>query len=119
MQIELVPTRISPDILETMGRSFNFRHGIGIAEWLKNALDHYLRLRYLGRECLPGGWPVLLNLIDGRNQSMGPNLAVVDFGGTTLRDLDTFFLLWGDRSAATLGHRVDAARVTGGHGNGG
>jgi hypothetical protein len=116
--IELVETRISPDLLDTIGKSFKFRHGAGIAEWLKNALDNYLRLRALGVESQPGAWPVLIDLIDGPPKR-GPNLAVIDFGGTTLADIQEFFLHWGSRAAASLGHQIDEASLTGGHGNGG
>jgi hypothetical protein len=118
-KIELVETRISPDILDTIGNSFKFRHGGGIAEWLKNSLDNYLRRSYLGEETRNGNWPVLINLIDGKNQSTGPNLAVIDFGGATLKDIEQFLLYWGDRTAATHGNKTGGALVTGGHGNGG
>src|ERR1700730_12956066 len=94
--VELVETRISPDMLDTVGRSFKFRHGSGVAEWLKNSLDNYLRRAHSGEETQAGNWPVMINLIDGTNQSLGPNLAVIDFGGTTLKDIQDFFLYWGD-----------------------
>lgn len=113
-----IPTRISPDMLDTIGRSFKFNHGKGIAEWLKNSLDNYLRLFDKGEEPKSGGWPVFINLIDAKSQSKGPNLALVDFGGTTLSDIEEFFLHWGDTTAATLGGKSKIA-VTGGHGNGG
>lgn len=116
---ELIPTRISPDILDTIGKSFKFRHGKGVAEWLKNSLDHYLRLRHVGKEPMDGAWPVLIDLIDGTSSANGPNLAMVDFGGTTLKEIENFFLFWGDTSAATHGGAASAADVTGGHGNGG
>ena len=32
-----IATRISPDILDTIGKSFKFKHGKGISEWLKNS----------------------------------------------------------------------------------
>ena len=118
MPIELVETRISPDLLDTIGKSFKFRHAGGIAEWLKNSLDNYIRLRSAGQERRTGGWPVLIDLIDGPTKH-GPNLAVIDFGGTSLHDVDEFFLHWGSRGAATLGHRVLDQNLTGGHGNGG
>jgi hypothetical protein len=114
-----IPTRISPDLLDTIGRQFGFKHGKGIAEWLKNSLDNYLRLRDQGAESLSGGWPVYLCLIDGRGRATGPNLAVVDFGGASFSDVETFFLHWGDRSAAILGGAAAGVAVTGGHGNGG
>lgn len=118
MPIELVETRISPDLLDTIGKSFKFRHAAGVAEWLKNSLDNYLRLRSLGLEALPGHWPVLVDMVDGPSRH-GPNLAVIDFGGTDRESIDAFFLHWGSRAAASLGHLVDDANLTGGHGNGG
>lgn len=114
----LIETRISPDILNTIGKSFKFRHGKGIAEWLKNSLDNYLRLRHAGSEPMDGSWPVLIDLIDGTSTNNGPNLAVVDFGGTTLSAIENFFLYWGDSTAATHGGAA-VTEVTGGHGNGG
>ena len=116
---ERIPTRISPDILDTIGKSFKFNHGKGVAEWLKNSLDNYLRLFDEGEESLSGNWPVFINLIDAKSQSKGPNLALIDFGGTILSDIESFFLHWGDTSAATLGGKSKTSTVTGGHGNGG
>lgn len=114
-----IETRISPDILDTIGKSFKFSHGKGIAEWLKNSLDQYLRLSERGTESTNGERPVIINLIDGKNQKMGPNLAVLDFGGTTHNNIVKFFLHWGDKSAATHGKKIADLSVTGGHGNGG
>ncbi len=115
----MVPTVIDPDMLDTIGKNFRFQHGGGLAEWLKNALDNYLRRVELGIEPRPGAWPVYLNLLDAPKQSLGPNLAMVDFGGTTYDAIQNFFLRWGSRSAATLGKTLSGAMVTGGHGNGG
>ena len=117
-QGDLIPAKISSDILDTLGRSFKFKHAKGIAEWLKNSLDQYLRLRTNGQEPRSGSWPVILNLMDGQSAKNGPNLAVIDFGGTDISKVESFFLHWGDRSAATHGRTI-SAEVTGGHGNGG
>src|SRR5687768_5145967 len=114
-----IPTVISPDLLDTIGRSFRFRHNKGIAEWLKNSLDSYLRLRQNDHESRSGSWPVLLNMIDGHRRSVGPNLVLIDFGGTTFDSVQSFFLNWGLHSAATHGGSAAGASVTGGHGNGG
>ena len=114
-----IPTKISPDLLDTIGRSFKFRHGKGVAEWLKNSLDAYLRSHAAGEERRSGAWPAVLWLINGGKGRPGPNLAIVDFCGTTFARLDEFFLHWGDTSAATHGGRVRDHTVTGGHGNGG
>lgn len=116
--IRLIPPKISSDILDTLGKSFKFKHAKGIAEWLKNSLDQYLRLREEESEDRAGSWPVILNLIDAPNAKTGPNLAVIDFGGTDFSKIQDFFLHWGDRGAATYGKALTAA-VTGGHGNGG
>ena len=115
----IIKTRISPDILDTIGKSFKFKHGKGIAEWLKNSLDQYLRAFERGEETLTGNWPVYINLIDASNQSKGPNLAVIDFGGTTNQKIEDFFLHWGDKSAASHGGTISTKSLTGGHGNGG
>lgn len=118
-QFRHIKTRISPDLLDTIGKSFKFKHGKGIAEWLKNALDQYLRLHEQGEEPLTGAWPVVIHLIDGNGKSSGPNLAVIDFGGTTYKAIEQFFLYWGDTTAASHGGSVAKAALTGGHGNGG
>lgn len=114
-----IQTKIHPDFLDTIGKSFKFKHGKGIAEWLKNSLDQYLRLLKSKDESLTGNWPVFVHLIDGANQSKGPNLAVIDFGGTTYNAIEKFFLYWGDTSAATHGRTIKDVALTGGHGNGG
>ncbi|MCL4273438.1 MAG: hypothetical protein KJZ77_06160 [Anaerolineales bacterium] len=114
-----IETKIHPDFLDTIGKSFKFKHGKGVAEWLKNSLDQYLRLLKTKDEFRTGNWPVFLNLIDGNGQSKGPNLAVIDFGGTTKHEIDKFFLYWGDTSAATHGRTIKEVALTGGHGNGG
>lgn len=113
-----IQTKIHTDILDTIGRSFKFNHGKGISEWLKNSLDNYLRLSSVNEESLPGNWPVIINLIDSESARYGPNLAVIDFGGTSYKNINDFFLYWGDTKAATLGGKTPA-QVTGGHGNGG
>jgi hypothetical protein len=115
---ERIKTVIHYDMLDTIGRQFRFKHAKGTAEWLKNSLDHYLRLHEAGAEPWSGQWPVLINLIDGGKGLPGPNLAVIDFGGASYDDVQHFLLHWGDRSAATHGH-TSTAHVTGGHGNGG
>ena len=114
-----IPTKISPDILDTIGKSFKFNHGKGIAEWLKNSLDNYLRLFESNQESLSGNWPLFVNLINTKSQSKGPNLSVVDFGGTNFQNIEKFLLYWGDKSAASLGGVSKIANLTGGHGNGG
>lgn len=114
-----IKTRISPDILDTIGKSFKFKHGKGVAEWLKNSLDQYLRSFEQGEETLAGNWPVFINLIDAPSQSKGPNLAVIDFGGTTHKKIEDFFLYWGDKTAASHGGTISSKSLTGGHGNGG
>jgi hypothetical protein len=114
-----IPTVISPDILDTIGKSFKFKHAKGIAEWLKNSLDNYLRLREQGKEPRTGNWPIFVNLIDATTSKSGPNLSVIDFGGASLHNVESFLLNWGSRTAATLGGATSMAAVTGGHGNGG
>ncbi|MDQ3566043.1 MAG: hypothetical protein M3464_09685 [Chloroflexota bacterium] len=113
-----IKTEISPDFLDTIGKSFKFKHAKGIAELLKNSLDQYLRLRESEKESRNGNWPVFLCLMDASSNKRGPNLAVIDFGGTTLQIVESYVLNWGSRSAASHGGSSSAS-VTGGHGNGG
>lgn len=115
----VIKTKIHADILDTFGKSFKFKHGKGVAEWLKNSLDQYLRLLKNKEETISGNWPVLIHLVDGNGQSKGPNLAVIDFGGTTYEEIEKFFLYWGDTSAASHGKTIKDVALTGGHGNGG
>ncbi len=119
MAVKRIQTVIAPEILDTIGKSFKFRHGKGIAEWLKNSLDSYLRLRSANLESRKGSWPVVVDLVDGDKTRPGPNLIVLDFGGTSFEAVSEFFLRWGDTAAATHGKKFAAAAVTGGHGNGG
>ncbi len=86
---------------------------------MKNSLDNYLRLVGDGGEPISGNWPLLLNFIDSKSQKNGPNIAVIDFGGTTLENITEFFLHWGDTKAAALGKVGSDIALTGGHGNGG
>ena len=114
-----IPTKISADVLDQIGRDFTFSHAKGIAEWLKNSLDAYLVRRAEGQELLAGSWPVHLHLMDGQGKRPGPNLAVVDFCGATHADVNDFLLNWFDTAAARRHSRASLASLTGGHGNGG
>ena len=110
-----IPTTISHDVLDQIGRDFKFNHGKGVAEWLKNSLDAYLVRRHRSQSLEPesGGWPVHLHLLDG------PHLAVMDFAGAKRDELEDFLLNWFSTTAAARGGRVESAALTGGHGNGG
>ena len=110
-----IPTTISHDVLDQIGRDFKFNHGKGIAEWLKNSLDAYLVRRHRSQSLEPesGGWPVHLHLLDG------PHLAVMDFAGAKRDELEDFLLNWFSTTAAARGGRVESAALAGGHGNGG
>ena len=54
-------------ICQAAGRQFRFKHAKGTAEWLKNSLDQYLRLREGGLEPRSGAWPVVIDLIDKKD----------------------------------------------------
>lgn len=119
MTRDRIPTKISADVLDQIGRDFKFSHAKGIAEWLKNSLDAYLVRRAEGEEPLAGSWPVHLHLMDGQGRRPGPNLAVVDFCGATHADVNDFLLNWFDTAAARRRSLASLASLTGGHGNGG
>src|SRR5947209_20480418 len=98
---ERIKTVIHYDMLDTIGRQFRFKHAKGTAEWLKNSLDHYLRLHEPGAERWSGQWPVLVNVIDGGKGLPGPSLAGIHFGGASSGDAPHFPPHCGDRSADT------------------
>ena len=111
---ERIETKISPDVLDLIGREFRFSHAKGISEWLKNSLDIYLLRTQEGTESISGQWPAYLHLVDG-----GPNVALIDFGGASFAELEDFLLVWFKSDAATRGGRSQDVALTGGHGNGG
>lgn len=96
-------------LLDIFGNSFKFDHEKGLAEWLKNSVDAYLRAGTPDSEQF-----LIFNFSDG--QKNDAVLGCIDFVGMTENDIEEAFIRWGDPEAAK---RNQKRRVYGGHGNGG
>lgn len=100
----------SDEFLDVVGQDFRFDHPKGLAEWIKNSADAYLR------EGVPDDDQVILiDLLEGipKRDSV---FSVTDFVGMTRSDIVDAFKRWGDPRAAKRGTRK---QTLGGHGNGG
>ncbi len=100
---------IDDHLLDLYGNAFKFDHEKGIAEWLKNAVDAYIRAGIPDREQL-----IILRFKDG-NQG-NASCECIDFNGMTALDINKALKRWGDPNAAKRGLKLT---VYGGHGNGG
>lgn len=104
------PNVFSDHILDVMGSDFNFSHEKGVAEWVKNSADAYIR------EGVPDSEQnVILRFTD--SDKSGALLECIDFVGMSSNDIQEAFKRWGDPDAAKRGH--SRIKVYGGHGNGG
>lgn len=96
--------------LDLWGRSFNFDHVKGIAEWLKNSADAYItqskKIRKTDRQ-------IILRFSDSKKD--GAVIECIDFVGMTEENIKKA-KRWGDPTAAKKG---TAKKTHGGHGNGG
>jgi len=97
------------NLLDIIGREFKFDHEKGLAEWLKNSIDAYLRMGIADSDQY-----VVLRFTDGKKDDA--TLECVDFVGMTQKDIEKAFIRWGDPEAAKRGLKK---RMYGGHGNGG
>lgn len=101
---------IHDNALEIWGRGFNFNHEKGLAEWLKNSIDAYLRLGLSDKDQY-----IVFRFTDGSAYNP-PEIECIDFAGMTHTDIQKAFKWWGDPNAARRGLSI---RTYGGHGNGG
>ena len=99
------------NLLDIIGREFNFDHAKGLSEWLKNSVDAYRRISVPDSD-----QHVLLRFTDGRQNDA--TVECIDFAsGMTSEEIDAAFKRWGDPEAAKRGRRN--LKTYGGHGNGG
>lgn len=103
------PNVIDDHLLDIIGREFRFDHEKGLAEWMKNSVDAYLRTDTPDSEQF-----IILRLTDGKKDDA--ILECTDFVGMSDTDIEKAFIRWGDPEAAKRGLK---RRVYGGHGNGG
>lgn len=85
-------------------------HENGLPEWLKNSSDMYLRM-----DAAPENSVIVVLFADGSRDKPSA-IGCLDFGGMTTDDIEKKFRHWADPEAAGT---TKAAKVEGGHGNGG
>lgn len=101
---------IDDHLLDIIGNEFKFDQEKGLAEWLKNSVDAYIRLAVSDPEQF-----VIFRFEDGKGSRPGI-IECIDFGGMSHTDIEKAFKRWGDPEAAKRGLKK---RTYGGHGNGG
>src|SRR2546425_8550262 len=110
IRIKVEPTIIDERILDRIGTSFRFDHAKGLAEWLKNSVDAYIR------EDVPDNAQYIFLKFRSKTKDSPYAFECVDFVGMTRDDIEKAFKRWGDPDAANRGGKY---RTYGGHGNGG
>ncbi|KKU22515.1 MAG: hypothetical protein UX31_C0001G0033 [Candidatus Nomurabacteria bacterium GW2011_GWA1_46_11] len=98
---------IDERFLDIIGNTFKFDHEKGLAEWLKNSMDAYLR---------EGTSLQDRHIVFRFTDRTVPTFECIDFVGMEEVDIEKSFKRWGDPEAAKRGL---VKRVYGGHGNGG
>ena len=112
MPIKVQPFVIDEAVLDLIGNEFRFDHAKGLAEWLKNSSDAYLR------EQVPDAEQVIVV----RFCESGSNLTrieCIDFVGMRKKQIDEAFKRFFDPQAAKKGAKQAQLKTLGGHGNGG
>jgi len=100
---------VDDNFFDIIGKEFQFDHEKGLAEWLKNSVDAYIRAGVSDSEQY-----VVIRANDGKKND--GSFEMIDFGGMGQVDIEKAFKRWGDPEAAKRGLK---RRVYGGHGNGG
>lgn len=102
------PNIYDDHLLDILGAEYRFNHEKGVAEWVKNAADAYIRQDVPDREQF-----VILRFSDSKEPA---SIECIDFVGMTSLEIQSAFKRWGDPEAAKRGLKK---KVYGGHGNGG
>jgi hypothetical protein len=112
MAIKVQPFVIDEAVLDLIGNEFKFDHAKGLAEWLKNSCDAYLREKTPDDEQF-----IIVRLVDGRNGQLS-RIECIDFVGMTKKQIDDAFKRFFDPQAAKKGAKEVQIKTLGGHGNG-
>src|SRR6266498_1715028 len=96
MAIKVQPFVIDDAVLDLIGNEFKFDHAKGLAEWLKNSSDAYLR------ESVPDDRQFIIIRLteDGRGMS---RIECIDFVGMQKKHIDEAFKRFFDPQAAMKG----------------
>jgi len=111
--IEVRKFVIDEAVLDLVGKQFKFDHAKGIAEWLKNSVDAYIRKNIQNDDQI-----IILRLFVNKNSRV-ERIEVVDFVGMTKEEIDNAFIRFFDPKAAKYGAQEINIKTLGGHGNGG
>lgn len=112
IQIDEQPPKMDSErVLDLLGKQFEGEYVAGAAEWLKNALDHAIRL---GETREP---VIVFHISTPRNRKPEWAMECIDFLGTSFKEIEQHLQVWGSEIAASRGTRDWAG--FGGHGNGG
>jgi len=103
--------------LDMFGKSFRFDHVKGLAEWLKNSVDAYLRDGAEQKIHIPDSEQVIVVRFRSKTKTDPIRFECIDFSGTTHEAINNNFARWFDRLAAKRG--LKELKTYGGHGNGG
>jgi hypothetical protein len=113
MAIKVQPFVIDEAVLDLIGNDFKFDHAKGLAEWLKNSCDAYLREKTPDDEQF-----IIVRLVDGENGQFS-RIECIDFVGMSKKQIDDAFKRFFDPQAAKKGAKETQIKTLGGHGNGG
>ncbi len=100
---------IDDHLLDIIGNEFKFDHAKGLAEWLKNSVDAYIRTDTPDSEN-----HIIFRFTESKDSNA--SIECIDFVGMTENDIIKALKRWGDPEAAKRGLKK---QTYGGHGNGG
>lgn len=112
MPIKVQPFVIDVKVLDLIGNEFRFDHAKGLAEWLKNSSDAYLRESVSDADQL-----ILVRFCEAGNALT--RIECIDFVGMNKTQIDDAFKRFFDPDAAKKGSKQPNLKTLGGHGNGG
>jgi len=113
MPIKVQPFVIDEAVLDLIGNEFKFDHAKGLAEWLKNSCDAYLREKTPDDQQF-----MVVRLAEDGHQQLG-RIECIDFVGMSKSQIDDAFKRFFDPQAAKKGAKEAQIKTLGGHGNGG
>ena len=113
MAIKVQKFVIDDAVLDLIGNEFKFDHAKGLAEWLKNSCDAYLRDQTPDDEQF-----IVVRLTEDASSRL-TRIECIDFVGMTKKQIDEAFKRFFDPQAAKKGAKEVQLKTLGGHGNGG
>jgi len=116
-KITVQPNVFDDHFLDIIGSEFKFDHAKGFAEWIKNSVDAYNRVRRQDDTSMYPDDDQFIYLRLRPKTDVNPIIfECIDFVGMTHDDIENAFKRWGDPNAAGRGK---GRKFLGGHGNGG